>query len=348
MIFYFISSRLYDRDFRKPLIKALRAEGHTVWHIRIGRTNILTRSDGDVTQFGWAFGFVKLVKYLRSYSHTHKSQLICVESSACAFIVRSILLRASIHGLWCFDIFDNFLYDLRGFRRLKRRLEIFVATLVCPIRIVLSSELLRLVPHAHHLDNAGIAERRPRLEINYRDLVILFSVDSRLDFRLVKQVAGLIPQSKIYLYGRLGSQNRETKLKLDELCIYQNIIYRGEYEFDDVDAILAPFGIGFSPYVTNDFLTEFINPDKFYFFLQSGMEVISTEIPQARKMSEHIHIARSADEVVEIMARIQSDPSCRRNHNFGKDFNWGRRAQEFVDIIQTHVSSNRPAQRVRA
>ena len=82
-------------------------------------------------------------------------------------------------------------------------------------------------------------------------------------------------------------------------------------------------------------LTEFINPDKYYLYLNSGMEVISTDIPQARRMADFIHIARSAGEIVELVARIQSEPAYRKN-KFLHDFSWERRADDLIKIIQSH------------
>ena len=140
----------------------------------------------------------------------------------------------------------------------------------------------------------------------------------------------------MYLYGRVDTEDRETKLRFEELCTSSpNVIYRGEYRFEDVDAILASFGVGFTPYTTSSVLTEFINPDKYYLYLNSGMEVISTDIPQARRMADFIHIARSAGEIVELVARIQSEPAYRKN-KFLHDFSWERRADDLIKIIQSH------------
>ena len=76
-------------------------------------------------------------------------------------------------------------------------------------------------------------------------------IDRRFDFTLVEELAALAPELKIFLYGRLGTEDQETKRRLEELCTSSpNVIYRGEYRFEDVDAILASFGIGFTPYTT--------------------------------------------------------------------------------------------------
>jgi hypothetical protein len=118
----------------------------------------------------------------------------------------------------------------------------------------------------------------------------------------------------------------------DALCRDRhNIVYRGEFRYDDIAAILAPFGIALAPYARNK-LTEFINPDKHYYFLNSGMEVISTDIPQARRMRDRIHIAQSPADVPAIMERLRGDPAARKNAA-GPVLGWDQRANELLDII---------------
>ncbi len=230
------------------------------------------------------------------------------------------------------------MYNLRGVFRLKRHLEISLLSWLSPINIVLSRETLRLFPHAHHLENAAHTRRITRTKDAFSDLVCLFMIDHRFDFTLVADLAALAPDLKIFLYGRVGTDDQTIKRRLEELCAsYPNVIYRGEYRFDDVDTILAPFGIGFTPYVMDNLLTDYINPDKYYLYLNSGMEVISTDIPQARRMADYIHIARSAAEIIELAARIKCDSTYRKNKSVNQDFSWNQRADELIEIIQSQT-----------
>lgn len=336
MTFYFFSTRLFENDFRRPLIKSLIAKGHEAWHVRIGRENILTGPGEERTKFNGIFGFVDLIKQIRSSSKISRSRLVFVDTTGAFVPIRSLLLRAALRGLWCIDIFDNLLYDLRGVYRLKRRIEISLLARLSSIRIVLSRETLRLFPRAYHLENAAHVGLANRAENSFNDLVCLSMIDRRFDFTLVKELVTSAPELRMYLYGRVDTEDRETKLQFEELCTSSpNLIYRGEYRFEDVDAILASFGVGFTPYTTSGVLTEFINPDKYYLYLNSGMEVISTDIPQARRMADFIHIARSAGEIVELVARIQSEPAYRKN-KFLHDFSWERRVDDLIKIIQSH------------
>jgi hypothetical protein len=333
--FFFVSSRLFENDFRAPLIAALRAKGHQVWHVRLGRQNIVTAPDQRRTTFDGLLALPRLVWLIRSSVKVSHSRVVFVDTTGAFLPCRSLVLRAAFRDLWCFDIFDNLLYEFRGFRRLKQRLAIALLARFSAINIVLSLELLRLFPNAYHLENAAhIGRRRGCPPDNYTSLVMLFAIDGRFDFELVKAVAAAAPQLRLYLYGRPATNDATIRNKIDELCAScQNLIYRGEYRFDEVAAVLAPFRIGFAPYTTPHTLTEFINPDKYYLYLASGMEVISTDIPQARRMSDRVHVARSAAEVVVLVDRIASDGTFRMNTKSDYDLSWAQRADRLMEII---------------
>jgi hypothetical protein len=339
VIFYFFSSRLFDNDFRRPLIETLAAKGYEAWHVRIGKQIVLTGPDFERREFNSILGLVTLIKHVRAHLKIKKGCPVFVDTTGAFLPARSLLLRASLRGVWCFDIFDNLLYNLRSVFRLKRQLEISLLSRLSSINIVLSQETLRLFPQAHHLDNAAHTRPIARSKDAFIDLVCLFMIDHRFDFKLVAGVAALAPHLKIFLYGRLGADDQAIKSRLEELrASYPNVIYRGEYGFDDVDTILAPFGIGFTPYVIDNLLTEYINPDKYYLYLNSGMEVISTNIPQARRMADYVHIAGSAAEIIELAERIKRDPTYRKNNSVGRDFTWNQRAEELIEIIKSHAS----------
>jgi hypothetical protein len=333
---FFFSCAQYENDFRRSLIKRLIEKGHRVWHVSVGRSSILTRHDGSDIEFSGFLGFLQLIRYISR--HSGPSPSVFIDSTGGFVPIRSLLLRSLLRGCWCFDIFDNLLYDSHGFFRLARWIEISILAYFSQINIVLSQESLRLFPSARHIDNAADTQRINRTENAFKNLLILSMFDRRFDFGLVRQVLASAPEMKIYLYGRIGVRNELVRLQLEELCsTYPNLVYCGEYRMDDANVILAPFGIGFTPYVTNDLLTEFINPDKYYMYLNSGMEVISTDVPQARRMHDQIHIVRSASEIVALVGRIHADPACRKNKDFGRNFGWDKRADDLVRLIQETV-----------
>jgi hypothetical protein len=329
--FYVFSVRAYELDFRQFLIEALRRAGHEVCHVHIGRTTRLRGGSRGAQEFAGASGFLRLLRLLRRSANSagmSAADPVFVDSTGPYTPLRSLLLRAALgRGVWCYDIFDNMSYDYRGWMRLRTRLAIGLLSRLSPLQLTLSRETLRLFPGAVHLDNAAHTGRIERKNPNDRDLVLLSSIDERLDVDFVRRLATLAPDRRLFLYGRAASAAR-----LEALCRDRpNIVYRGEFRYDDIDAILAPFAVALAPYAINK-LTEFINPDKYYFFLNSGMEVISTDIAQARHMGDRIHIAHAPADVPAIMERLRADPALRKNA-VGPVIGWDQRADELVDII---------------
>jgi hypothetical protein len=325
--FYFFSVRPHELDFRQFLMEALRRKGHTVRHVHLARTMKVVGGNAGPVEFTGAAGFFALIRFLRAAIGT-PGRAVFLDSTGPYLPLRSLLLRSALgRGLWCYDIFDNLRYDYRGVLRLRARLAIPLLSRLSPVQLTLSGETLRLFPRAVHLDNAAHIGRIERREWNDRDLVLLSSVDERFDVEFVRCVAASAPQSRLVVYGRASSPQ-----SLDALCRERpNIVYRGEFSYGEIGAILAPFSVALAPYAINR-LTEFINPDKYYYFLNSGLEVISTDISQARRMRDRIHVARSPADVPAILERLRRDPTARRNAS-GPVLNWDQRADEFLAII---------------
>ena len=133
---------------------------------------------------------------------------------------------------------------------------------------------------------------------------------------------------------------------------YPNLVYHGEYRFADVDAILATFGIGFTPYVTNCQPADFVNPDKYYLFLKSGMEVISTDIPQARRLKAIVFILLvRLTKFLALASQIRTDASFRKNKEDGNELDWAKRADELIRLVRSKASwldRGLPSSHVRA
>jgi hypothetical protein len=332
--FYVFSVRAYEHDFRQFLIAALRRQGHRVCHIHIGRSTRVTDDGGTRSDFPGAAGFLRLLRRLRASARS-AADPVFIDSTGPYTPVRSLALRAALGpGIWCYDIFDNMSYDYRGWMRLRTGVAIRVLCRLSPVQLTLSRETLRLFPSAIHLDNAAHTGPITRTAPNDRDLVLLSSIDERLDIEFVRRLAALAPDRSLFVYGRAASAQR-----LDALLHERpNIVYRGEFGYGDIDAILAPFSVALAPYAINK-LTEYINPDKYYYFLNSRMEVISTDIPQARRMRERIHIAQSPADVPTIMERLRADPKFRKNAA-GPVIGWDQRASELVEIIARAGAAN--------
>jgi hypothetical protein len=333
MIVVFISVRAYEQDFRKFLLEALRAEGCEAWHVKVGRRNVLTGSGGSET-FDGITGLLALIRRLRTIGGREK--IVYVDTTGAIMPIRSMLFRLALRtGTWCFDVYDNLAYNYRGFRRLKTRLSIRALNRLSDITIVLSAETLRLFPRAYHLDNAWDMPRRDGDRSASRDIVVLSTIDERFDFAFVSEIARLSPERRIAIHGYVLHDDPAIAKRMADLCArHSNVSFKGRYRFEDVPEIVRPFDIGLTPYAADTPMTEFINPDKYYLFLQAGLEVISTDIPQARRMTDRIHIAATPADAVDSARRIEAEPAFRKNAGPANDLTWTKRARDFIEILR--------------
>jgi hypothetical protein len=290
--------------------------------MHIGRATRLTRDDGTRSEFAGASGFARLLRHLRTEARSADDPVF-IDSTGPYTPLRSVALRAALGpGLWCYDIFDNMLYDYRGFVRLRAGLAILLPELAVPLQLTLARPVFSA---RRALDNAAHTGPITDFSQRLRPRLLPRSTTSRHAFVRVRMA--LARDRRLLVYGRAASAKR-----LDALCRDRpNIVYRGEFSYDDIGAILAPFAVALAPYAINR-LTEYINPDKYYYFLNSGMEVISTDIPQARRMRDRIHIAQTPADVPAIMQRLRAEPAFRKNAA-GPMIGWDQRASELVDIV---------------
>lgn len=333
MIVIFISARSYEQDFRKFLLEALRADGHEAWHVKVGRRNTLTGADG-VENFDGIAGLFRLIRRLRVICA--RGNAVYVDTTGAIMPVRSLLLRIGLRaGTWCFDVYDNLAYNYRGARLLKMRASLWLLARLSNVTILLSRESFRLFPEAYHLDNAWDILRRERDFRTSRDIVVLSTIDARFDFDFLDEVARLLPDRRFVIHGYILHDDPSVKQCVADLCARRpNVMFEGRYAFDDVPKIVDPFAVGLTPYAAGAPLTEFINPDKYYLFLQAGLEVISTDIPQARRMADRIHIARKPQDVAEFARRLESEPVFRKNVDAATDLSWCKRARDFCEILR--------------
>jgi hypothetical protein len=343
MILCFFSSRPYNQDFRKFLAEAVNSHVDAVYHFYTGWRGVFTDNNNKSTEYVGVTGFAKAILHLYHVCKD-KGGVVYFDTTGGNNFLKVIILRLALpKGIWCFDIFDNLLYDSQGLRRAKFALFVNLLSRLSDIQLTLSVELLKLFPRAHAYGNAGHTTWSDRANVNWDDLVILSSIDWRFDFDLVECVAALLrPSERIHLHGRLArGDNTELEVSLIELLGRRpNIVYHGEFSMADVDHILKPFAIGLTPYSTGTALTRYINPDKYYLYLNAGMEVISTPIPQAMRMIDRIHVAETANCVVSIMRNLQTSRSFRKNAAPTEETTWAFKAAELIDLIQEKSSGS--------
>jgi hypothetical protein len=114
---------------------------------------------------------------------------------------------------------------------------------------------------------------------------------------------------------------------------YSNVYYHGPYTMADLPAILSRYRVSVAPYRPASMLTRYIDPLRFYHCLNAGLEVITTNIPQARLMANWLHVVSDAAACADTLAAIQSGRLAKQPAY--SPITWEQRADRLVEILRT-------------
>ncbi|GGE01128.1 hypothetical protein GCM10011390_19950 [Aureimonas endophytica] len=318
-------------DFRRVLAEELQSLGHDVSYVFLKRRpTVVEMSAPDKARSFSLPGFLRHAR--RTYRGA--DPLLFINSTNLVFPGLSRVLRALCGGLWCFDMHDDLLYEATGWRR--RRAEIAQRTLLGGADFIVHGPptLKELFPTSHHVSNASSLGPIERPAPDWSRVLILASLDGRFDFDFVRDVAKANPHLGFDIFGHVSKNNPVVTAGLEALtAAAPNVSYRGAYVNEDLPAILGAYPATLAPYRTNNRLTYFIDPLRFYHCLNSGMEVISTDIPKARDFGGSVHVVTSPAEVGPLIDRLRQDPATRRNPgSTAAEHNWRNRAEQIMRI----------------
>ncbi len=90
-------------------------------------------------------------------------------------------------------------------------------------------------------------------------------------------------------------------------------------------------------------MTRYIDPLRFYHCLNAGVEVVSTDIPQARQMGRWIHVVRDPNECGETLDAIQAGKLSKQPGY--TPITWEQRADRLLYILRGLPRAKRLAAR---
>lgn len=327
--FFVLSCRDPKTDFRRPLVEALRRH-HETWYVFLKRRPIV---DGPGSGFApREMSFPAFVRWLRRTARSDADNVFFNSTNAAFPLVIPALRAAAPRGIWCLDMHDDLLYDTTGFKRMRDAAAIAVQTAISHVTVHAAASLVELFPKSKHLGNASHIEPANRPALDLQNILILASLDQRFDFDLTASVALHCPGTIFHIHGQISRGDPAIRARLEKLLSgAPNIIYHGAYTLADLDDILPSYSVSFAPYRTNTRLTRYIDPLRFYHCLNSGLELITTPIPQADAMAPCLHLVRSAEAFAPVLADL---PSSRRNTGARyQPCYWNERADRLVELL---------------
>ncbi len=237
---------------------------------------------------------------------------------------------ADVH--WVYDVYDDFLYEAEGSDRVRRLTADAVWRCRCQHSIVLDPELRGRYPTAYHLDNASHLEHLSSVvALDARKMVFIGSIDRRVDFRWLDALAA--NDVTIAIFGSVHAiAAAETQQQLDALIERRrNVSFHGPYENDDLPAILGQFRVGLLPYRVGHPITDHVNPDKLYHYLNAGLEVVASPIPATRRLERYLHLVTTGGDWATVLSDLGAT---RLQESWPRESNtWDGRWAELVNLV---------------
>jgi len=325
------------KDFRLPLAEELHLLGHKVFYIFLKRRPVVI--DMDNSQEKRVFSLSKFLSFMR-HNFRDRRPLLFVNSTNLVFPAMSRMLRVLCGGLWCLDMHDDLLYGRTGYSRVKAQIAQTILLGGSDVVVHAAPTLKRLFPTSRHLGNASSVTAIERPAPDWKKILILASVDERLDFDFLGAAATANPGLCFEIRGHIASDDPKVKQKVDELTsAHANIYYLGSYVNSELPTVLGAYAVTLAPYVVGSPLTDYIDPLRFYHCLNSGMEVISTGIPKARDFGSVLHCVEDPAEVGPLLCGLAEGTIARRNTgSTASVYNWRNRAIKLLDIVSGEAS----------
>ncbi|MEE9983640.1 glycosyltransferase family 9 protein [Agrobacterium pusense] len=337
--FIIVDNKPYRQDFRKYISRSALIDGSNVLHIQCANNFILTLNEKIVDEVqGYLLGPEVARRVARLLGD--KPTIIFVGLGTPMEVKRFVrpLKNLISRNVVYYDVFDYFRYGSKGKDFIRRFKLDYLWRRVCDKMLLLDRGLKFLYPrnsnwlnNASHLNTCDVAKPADPNQ----PIVYIGSIDERVDFRLLKRVGenGV----KIDIFGRVHQENEEIARSLKELLESSpSIKYYGEYDNDELQSILSNYRIGLLPYLSGT-MTKHINPDKAYHYLNAGLEVFATEIPQTKRMRKFVHLIKGDLTNEQLLGVIDNG---RKAHLWSQDDNnWDARWRELKRMFLRDLES---------
>jgi glycosyltransferase involved in cell wall biosynthesis len=162
-----------------------------------------------------------------------------------------------------------------------------------------------------------------------------------VDLQMIRFLAMARPDWSFVL---VGKSDTDTSI-LDGLS---NVHLIGRKEYRDLPAYCKGFDVGLLPFVINE-LTLAANPLKLREYLAAGLPVVSTDIPEARRLGNLIRIGNSNEtilaEIDRLLAEGKRGPSLATSLAVDSE-SWDSKVGELTELVE-RVSARDAAERPR-
>ena len=217
-------------------------------------------------------------------------------------------------------------------RLIERAQAIIVSSERLQERLVRSNKPIHLITHgvdlphfaAHSSTEHPVLRGIPRPRAGFFGLI-----DHRTDQTLLAAVARAMPQLSFVLAGPIEAP-------LEALARQANVHMTGPVPYAELPELIAGLEVLFIPYRTGP-LGDALSPLKLKEYLATGRPIVSTPIAEAKRYSNYVSLAATAEEwVVAITAALQTEARERSGTlaSLLESESWERKAERFLEICR--------------
>ena len=304
-----IGNKSYSADFRKHLMRAAEHCGASAIHICCSRETIISMHENTINSYACDTAVEIITESITKLLRQRNTIILTGLNLSAERLTLVRHLKASfVNVKVLYDVSDYYRYGATGYLFQERRKLDMIWQQESDGILILEKGLNSFYPKAFHFDNAShILRSAEPAEVPANHLVYVGSIDSRVDFEWLDALAS--HAITLDIYGRVHEAAPYINHHLNGFIrSYKNVTFKGSYDNDNLPSILAQYKIGIAPYKVNHTMTDHINPDKIYHYLNAGLEVLATPIPQARRMAQFIHLAPAASDISVALQAAQSAP----------------------------------------
>jgi glycosyltransferase involved in cell wall biosynthesis len=156
------------------------------------------------------------------------------------------------------------------------------------------------------------------------------SLDDRVDYELLADAAGSMPEVKFQFIGRILNEKQRNRLKQ-----FNNVCFVGAKSLQELPDYVKEFSVGIIPFVKDEF-TKGIYPLKINEYLAAGLPVVSTNFSFLDDFKDLITITTNKKEFREgIIREIETDNAQKRirRRDFAMQNSWDARCEELSQVI---------------